>query len=219
MFAYGNRFYLGDVKSMNHVYSRRSVFLAAATAILLTLSTGAMGAGEVTRQVKIGIESILDILRDSSLKGDEMKAQRRAKLLKTIQKQFDFTEMSRRSLARQWKKRSPEERTEFISLFSGLMERNYIGKIDVYTNEKIKYTKEEIDEEFATVKTVIVTRDKQEIPITYSLHNVKDKWRVYDVVVNGISLINTYRQQFRSIIQKSSYGGLAKILRRKIAER
>jgi phospholipid transport system substrate-binding protein len=99
------------------------------------------------------------------------------------------------------------------------MERNYIGKIDVYTNEKINYTKEEIDEEFATVKTVIVTRDKQEIPITYSLHNVKDKWRVYDVVVNGISLINTYRQQFRSIIQKSSYGGLAKILRRKIAER
>ncbi len=203
---------------MNHVYSRKSVFLAAAVAIFLTLSTGAMGAGEVTQQVKIGIEAVLDILRDSGLKGDEMKAQRRAKLLKTIQKQFDFAEMSKRSLASQWKKRSPEERTEFVDLFSSLMERNYIGKIEVYTDEKIKYTKEEIDEEFATVKTVIVTRDKQEISITYRLHNVKDKWRVYDVVVKGVSLINTYRQQFRSVIRKSSYGGLVKILRRKQAE-
>lgn len=203
---------------MSHVYSCKSVSLAAAIAIFLTLSTGAMGAGEVTQQVKAGIESVLDILRNPSLKGEERKAQRRAILREAIKKQFDFTEMSRRSLARQWKNRSTEERTEFVDLFSGLMEKNYIGKIEVYTDEKIEYKKEEVDEDFATLKTVIVTRDKQEVPITYRLHKVKDKWRVYDVVVSGVSLINTYRQQFRSVIQKSSYGELVKILRRKQAE-
>ncbi|MBT3350698.1 MAG: ABC transporter substrate-binding protein [Nitrospinaceae bacterium] len=203
---------------MSHAYFRRSVFLVAVITIFLTISTRAMGAGEATKQVKIGIEAVLDILRDPDLKDEERKSQRRVMLREAIQKQFDFTEMSKRSLARQWKKRSDEEKIEFIDLFSGLMERNYIGKIEVYTDEKIKYTKEEIDEEFATVKTIIVTRDKQEIPITYSLHNVKDKWRVYDVKVKGVSLINTYRQQFRSVIRKSSYGGLVKILRRKKAE-
>ena len=203
---------------MSHAYFRRSVFLVAVITIFLTISTRAMGAGEATKQVKIGIEAVLDILRDPDLKDEERKSQRRVMLREAIQKQFDFTEMSKRSLARQWKKRSDEEKIEFIDLFSGLMERNYIGKIEVYTDEKIKYTKEEIDEEFATVKTIIVTRDKQEIPITYSLHNVKDKWRGYDVKVKGVSLINTYRQQFRSVIRKSSYGGLVKILRRKKAE-
>ena len=203
---------------MSHAYFRRSVFLVAVITIFLTISTRAMGAGEATKQVKIGIEAVLDILRDPDLKDEERKSQRRVMLREAIQKQFDFTEMSKRSLARQWEKRSDEEKIEFIDLFSGLMERNYIGKIEVYTDEKIKYTKEEIDEEFATVKTIIVTRDKQEIPITYSLHNVKDKWRVYDVKVKGVSLINTYRQQFRSVIRKSSYGGLVKILRRKKAE-
>ena len=203
---------------MSHAYFRRSVFLVAVITIFLTISTRAMGAGEATKQVKIGIEAVLDILRDPDLKDEERKSQRRVMLREAIQKQFDFTEMSKRSLARQWKKRSDEEKIEFIDLFSGLMERNYIGKIEVYTDEKIKYTKEEIDEEFATVKTIIVTRDKQEIPITYSLHNVKDKWRVYDVKVKGVSLINPYRQQFRSVIRKSSYGGLVKILRRKKAE-
>lgn len=207
---------------MSKAYFSRTILLPAA--IFMSLGTSALGAtqqagaGVATQQVKIGIEAVLDILRDPDLKEEEKKTQRRTMLREAIQKQFDFMEMSKRSLARQWKKRSPEERTEFVGLFSGLMERNYIGKIEGYTDEKIKYTKEEIDEEFATVKTIIVTRDKQEISITYRLHMVETRWRVYDVVVKGISLINTYRQQFRSVIRKSSYGGLVKILRRKQAE-
>ncbi len=172
-------------------------------------------AGEATDQVKMGIESILNILRDPALKGDEKISERRIKLRKAIGEQFDFNEMSRRSLARQWKSRSVEERIEFVDLFSGLMEKNYVGRIEAYTDEVIMYKKEEIDEDFASVKTVIVTKRKQEISINYRLHMVAGKWRVYDVVVKGVSLINTYRQQFRSIIKKSSYDGLVKILRRK----
>ncbi len=193
--------------------------LAACTipiaAFFVLLLASEIRAGEATDQVKMGIESILNILRDPALKGDEKISERRIKLRKAIGEQFDFNEMSRRSLARQWKSRSVEERIEFVDLFSGLMEKNYVGRIEAYTDEVIMYKKEEIDEDFASVKTVIVTKRKQEISINYRLHMVAGKWRVYDVVVKGISLINTYRQQFRSIIKKSSYDGLVKILRRK----
>lgn len=201
---------------MNEIpFLKRSIFILAALALCFTLAASGVNAGEATNRVKAGIDSVLKILRDPNLKMDGQKSVRRAKLRSAIEKQFDFKEMSRRSLARQWRKRTPKERIEFVDLFSGLMEKNYIGKIESYTDEVIRYTKEEIDEEYAKVKTVIVTKRKQEIPITYRLHKVDGVWRVYDVSVKGISLINTYRQQFRSIIRRSSYAELVKILRRK----
>ncbi len=200
------------LKSSFHKLAACTIPIAAFFVLLLASE---IRAGEATDQVKMGIESILNILRDPALKGDEKISERRIKLRKALGEQFDFNEMSRRSLARQWKSRSVEERIEFVDLFSGLMEKNYVGRIEAYTDEVIMYKKEEIDEDFASVKTVIVTKRKQEIPINYRLHMVAGKWRVYDVVVKGISLINTYRQQFRSIIKKSSYDGLVKILRRK----
>lgn len=201
---------------MNEIpFLKRSIFILAALALCFTLAASGVTAGEATIRVKAGIDSVLKILRDPKLKMDGQKSVRRAKLRSAIEKQFDFKEMSRRSLARQWRKRTPEERIEFVDLFSGLMEKNYIGKIESYTDEVIRYTKEEIDEEYAKVRTVIVTKRKQEIPITYRLHKVDGVWRVYDVSVKGISLINTYRQQFRSIIRRHSYAELVKILRRK----
>jgi phospholipid transport system substrate-binding protein len=201
---------------MNEIpFLKRSIFILAALALCFTLAASGVNAGEATNRVKAGIDSVLKILRDPNLKMDGQKSVRRAKLRSAIEKQFDFKEMSRRSLARQWRKRTPKERIEFVDLFSGLMEKNYIGKIESYTDEVIRYTKEEIDEEYAKVRTVIVTKRKQEIPITYRLHKVDGVWRVYDVSVKGISLINTYRQQFRSIIRRSSYAELVKILRRK----
>ncbi|MEE9240325.1 MAG: ABC transporter substrate-binding protein, partial [bacterium] len=141
-----------------------------------------------------------------------------SKLRKAIAKQFDFTEMARRSLARYWKKRNKEERKEFVSLFSGILGKSYIGKIEAYTDEKILYVREKADGEFARVKTLIVTKRKQEIPITYRMHKVNDRWMVYDVVIEGVSLVNTYRQQFRTILRKTSYDGLVKKLREKQGE-
>ena len=212
----GGQHSTGDFESMNEIpFLKRSIFILAALALCFTLAANGVNAGEATNRVKAGIDSVLKILRDPKLKMDGQKSVRRAKLRSAIEKQFDFKEMSRRSLARQWRKRTPKERIEFVDLFSGLMEKNYVGKIESYTDEVIRYTKEEIDEEFAKVRTVIVTKRKQEIPITYRLHKVDGKWRVYDVAVKGISLINTYRQQFRSIIRRSSYAELVKILRRK----
>jgi phospholipid transport system substrate-binding protein len=193
----------------------RLLFFLGAFSIYFALSSYGANAGEATNQVKAGINSVLNILRDPNLKNHDQKSSRRIRLRNAIGKQFDFNEMSQRSLAQQWRKRSSEERTEFIELFSILMEKSYIRKIESYTDEVVQYTKEKIDENFAQVETVIITKRKQEVPITYRLHKVNKKWWVYDVVVKGISLISTYRQQFRSIIRKSSYDGLVKILRRK----
>ena len=115
---------------------------------------------------------------------------------KVIHRYFDFEEMSRRSLARAWRKRTPNEKAEFIELFSYFMERNYASTLESYTNEKVVLGKETSDAEFARVNTVIITTDKKEVAIVYRLHKVGGEWRVYDVVVEGVSLIKNYRDQF-----------------------
>lgn len=172
-------------------------------------------AGEPSEVVRKGIHGLLEILGQPDLKAPEKKAERRNRMRKIIHRHFDFEEMSRRSLARAWRKRTPEEKTEFIELFSYFMERNYAGTLESYTNEKVVLGKESIDEEFAKVNTVIITMDKKEVDIVYRLHKVGGEWRVYDVVVEGVSLVKNYRDQFRSIIRRTSYANLVKILRAK----
>ncbi len=172
-------------------------------------------AGEPSEVVRTGIHGVLDILRQPDLKAPEKKAERRNRMRKVIHRYFDFEEMSRRSLARAWRKRTPKEKTEFIELFSYFMERNYAGTLESYTDEKVVFGKETSDAEFAKVDTVIITTDKKEVDIFYRLHRVGGEWRVYDVVVEGVSLVKNYRDQFRSIIQRTSYANLVKILRAK----
>ena len=159
-------------------------------------------AGEPSEVVRKGIHGVLEILGQPDLKSPEKKAERRNRMRKVIHRYFDFEEMSRRSLARAWRKRTPKEKAEFIELFSYFMERNYAGTLESYTNEKVVLGKETIDEEFAKVNTVIITTDKKEVDIFYRLHKVGDEWRVYDVVVEGVSLVKNYRDQFRSIIRE-----------------
>ena len=175
-------------------------------------------AEEPSEVVRKGIHGVLEILGQPDLKAPEKKAERRNRMRKIIHRHFDFEEMSRRSLARAWRKRTPEEKTEFIELFSYFMERNYAGTLESYTNEKVVLGKESIDEEFAKVNTVIITMDKKEVDIVYRLHKVGGEWRVYDVVVEGVSLVKNYRDQFRSIIRRTSYANLVKILRAKREE-
>jgi phospholipid transport system substrate-binding protein len=199
------------------VYKFFALFILTA-AIALIFAASPAGAGEPTKQLKSGIGAVIAILRDASLKGDAKKSERRTKLRDAIGRQFDFKEMARRSLARNWKKRNKDERKEFVSLFSGILGKSYIGKIEGYTDEEIRYVKENIDDEFARVKTLIVTKRKQEIPITYRMHKVRDKWMVYDVIIEGVSLVNTYRQQFRSFLRKRPFDVLVKKLREKQGE-
>ncbi|OGK86614.1 MAG: hypothetical protein A2X51_14605, partial [Candidatus Rokubacteria bacterium GWC2_70_24] len=128
---------------------------------------------------------------------------------------FDFGEIARRSLGRHWQGRTDKEREEFISLFGDLLERSYISKIELYGGEKILYTNERMDAEVAVVSTKVITKNGTEVPIDYRLLRRGDRWLVYDISIEGVSLVSNYRTQFNKIIQTTSYGELVKKMRAK----
>jgi len=169
--------------------------------------------------IKSTVDSVLDVLRDKSLSLPDKKEARRGKLRSLIKARFDFSEMSMRTLARHWKPRTPEEVREFVSVFSDLLVGSYIGKIEAYTDENVIYNKEVIKGEgrYATVSTTIVTK-KVDIPIDYRVILKDGEWKVYDVVIEGVSFISTYRSQYDEIIVKESYDALIKKMKEKLDE-
>jgi len=189
--------------------------LAIAVFCLLISPHQAM-ASSVTDQVKTTIDKILEILRDPSLKGDESVDKRRELLRETINEKFSFAKMSQLSLGKHWKERSGEEKNEFTKLFSQLLEDTYISKIEAYTDEKIEYTKELVKKKKAQVNTKIVT-DSVEIPLDYRLYKLKDgSWMVYDMVIEGVSLVGNYRTQFDQILKKNSFAKLVEEIKKKM---
>lgn len=173
-------------------------------------------ASSVQDELKVSIDKILDILRDPALKGTESIEKRRAALRKVINEKFSFAKMSQLSLARHWRKRSTAEKKAFIELFGQLLEDTYISKIESYTDEKVVYVKEFVKKKKAQVNTKIVT-DTVEIPIDYRLYRTKTgAWMVYDLVIEGVSLVGNYRSQFDQILQNDSYEKLVEELKKKI---
>lgn len=172
-------------------------------------------ASPVQDQLKITIDKILGILRDPSLKGEEQAEKRRESLSKVIHERFSFAKMSQLSLGRHWKKRSDEEKKVFIELFGQLLEEIYISKIEAYTDEKIVYVKEYVKKKKAQVNTKIITQTI-EIPIDYRMYNTKGSWLVYDLVIEGVSLVGNYRSQFDQILKKDTYEKLVEELRKKV---
>lgn len=182
---------------------------------LLLLFVVPVHAGEPTNQVKQTVDKILDILKAKEMKRPERAKERRTALRKVIGERFDFEEMAKRSLALYWAKRTPEERKEFVSLYSDLLERIYLDKIEEYTDEKILYAGESTDGEYAVVRTRILTKKNVEIPIDYRLLKKDGKWAVYDVTIEGVSLVSNYRTQFNSIIRSGGYDELIRRLEKK----
>jgi len=173
-------------------------------------------ASPVQDQLKNTIDNILKILRDPSLKADEKKEQRRSLLRTTIHEKFSFAKMSQLSLARHWRKRSDLEKKEFIEMFGQLLEETYISKIESYTNEKVIYVKEFVKKKKALIYTKIIT-DTIEVPIDYRMYQTKKGiWMVYDIVIEGVSLVGNYRSQFDQILQKDSYEKLIEDLKTKL---
>jgi len=184
----------------------------------LLLLSNTVQAAEPMTLMKQTIDEVIGILKNEELKKPDKVTDRRAELRRVIGKRFDYEEMSRRSLALHWKKISAKERQEFIPLFSDLLERSYINKIESYTDEQILYTDETLDDGYAVVKTKIITKRNVEVPIEYRLLEKNDQWLVYDVVIEGVSLINNYRNQFNKIIRQSSYQELIHKMRDKQEE-
>jgi phospholipid transport system substrate-binding protein len=174
-------------------------------AILLLVQPVWLAAGVPGDQVRQTTDKLLAILKDPQLKGESKKNERRDKLKELIYQRFDFTEMARRSLGSEWRRRSPEEQKEFVKLFTGLLERTYLDNIESYNGEKFRYLKEQEDNNHAQVDTKIIDNKGQEFSINYRLHKVNGDWKVYDVVIEDISLVNNYRSQFNRVLATSSY--------------
>jgi phospholipid transport system substrate-binding protein len=193
----------------------RKVLLAATLTLAVICMPGPALAGAPTDTVKTTIDDVIKILQNPSLKS-EAKTEERRKLIRTaVDKVFDFKEMAMRSLARNWAKRTPQEKKEFTGLFSDLLERSYINRVESYSDEKVSYDSEEIDGDYAVVKTRFITKRREEISVDYKMMNEDGAWKVYDVVIERVSLVNNYRIQFNKIIASSSYDELVKKMKNK----
>jgi phospholipid transport system substrate-binding protein len=191
-------------------------FLERFFVFLLVLGTAVPAfAGEPTNQIKQTTDKILSIVANPQLK-DASRVQERRKLIRgAVDERFDWEEMARRSLAQYWAQRTPEERKEFVQLYSDLLERTYMSKVEDYSGEKVEYEGETIQDNYAVVKVRIRTEKNRDIPVEYRLQKKGGQWLVYDISIEGVSLVNNYRRQFNSIITQSSYETLVKRLREK----
>jgi phospholipid transport system substrate-binding protein len=173
-------------------------------------------AGAPLDTVKANADKVLDILRDPKLKAASTKEIKKDKLRIIYVKMFDEVELSRRSLGLNWNKLNAAQRQDFVKLFEQVLEKAYADRILAYTNEKIEYTKESmISGNLAEVRTRVITASK-EIPITYRVISKDGAWKVYDVVIENVSLVQNYRTQFNDILAKNSPEQLLEILRKKV---
>lgn len=170
--------------------------------------------------IKAGTEQALQILRSSQSGRAPTVKQRRAEVMTIVDKYFNFNEMARRALGRPWKEQPPEKQKEFVRLFKDLLFNTYIDKVETYTgsNENFSYDKQSIDGDYAIVNTRILGYKNSDVKVDYRLRNENNEWRVYDIVVEGISLVDNYRSQFASILTSESFDGLLKRMREKSAE-
>ena len=173
-------------------------------------------AGPPTDQLRGQIDRVLKVLDDPSLKKDEPA--RRAAVRKIAEDIFDFSETAKRSLGRHWQPRTQAERDEFTKLFADLLERSYISKIELYGGEKIGYLNDAIEGDQAVVRTHIITKSGTQVPVDYRMLKKGERWLVYDVIIEGVSLVANYRTQFNKIIQTSSYTELVKKMKAKQEE-
>jgi phospholipid transport system substrate-binding protein len=197
-------------------YRRRAVAAVALVVSLVVVRDG--WAGPPTDQLRTRIDRVVKTLEEPELKKEGKARERRAAVRKIAEEIFDFAETARRSLGRHWQPRTPAERKEFVDLFANLLERSYLSKIELYNGEKITFLGDTIDGDQATVRTKLLTKQGTEIPVDYKMARQSDRWLVYDVVIEGVSLIANYRTQFNKIIQTSSYQELVRKMKTKQAE-
>ena len=175
-------------------------------------------AGEPTEVIRKTTDKIISIVQDPALQGPAKKSERERLIRAAAEKVFDREGMSMRVLAQHWRKRTPAEKEEFMSLFEDLLEKTYIDRVEGYSGQKVVYEGERIQGNYALVKVEIVTKQGTNIPVLYRLNKKKTGWLVYDLSIEGVSLINNYRTQFNSIILRSSFKGLIKKLKAKVGE-
>ena len=192
-----------------------------AMTMLLALVVVPLAAGAApgpTEQLKASIDRVLQILDDPAFKPEAKLAERRKAVRRIADEIFDFEEMAQRALGQHWRPLTADQRKEFIPLFADLLDRAYLATIERYSGEPIQYTGEQVEGDFAVVSTKILTKQDQEIPVAYRMLRHGDRWLIYDVSAEGVSLVANYRTQFNNIIRTSSYDELLKRIRARIDE-
>ena len=184
--------------------------------ILILCSPVATYAGTPMEGVRDTTNKIIAIVSDPALKTPDKKKEKAGLIRAAVDERFNWEEMSKRALARHWSARTEEEKKEFIDLFGKLLERTYLDKVEGYSGEKVLYVDEVVDGKYATVSVKIVTKKDTEISVLYRVKKDGDNWLVYDISIEGVSLINNYRKQFNSIIVRNSYKELVDKLREKV---
>ncbi len=208
----GVRDQLGQMREAAY---RRPYIVALACVVIFCLCLPlAWAASGPTEAVKETIDQVLSVLGDEDLKVPGREVERREKLEAIIGQRFDYEEMAKRTLAAKWKKLSTETQQEFVGLFQQFLSQSYAGNIDGYSGEQVEYLKERLKGKFAEVQTKVVS-SKVQIPLDYRLLKKNEKWGVYDVIIDGVSLTKNYRGQFSRIIKSSSFEGLLDKLRSK----
>lgn len=193
------------------------ILVVCITSCFFVFGSSILFAGDLGKLVMETIDKGLVVLKEPSLKGNDKVNERRQKLWETISPIFNFEEMSKRALGQHWKKRSDEEKKEFVGLFTNILKDAYIGKTDAYSGEKVILIKERVDKEYATVQTKFILNTGSELVVDYNMLNNSGEWKIYDVIIEGVSLVNNYRSQFNSILIKSTYNELVQRIKEKKA--
>lgn len=199
------------------IYLRSTYRLAVSLCLALCLALPAVvHAGPATDQIRETVDAVIAVLNNKELKKPDRKQERRKKIRDIVNKRFDFEEMAKRALGQAWAKRTPEERKAFVALFSDLLQNTYIRKVERYERQSVAYTEERVDGQYAVVRTKVSTEKEVDIPVEYRIFKEKDKWEAYDIIIEGVSLVNNYRNQFNSLLRSGSFDDLLKKLREKI---
>jgi len=202
---------------MTSLYKLATVFGFAITLII--------GAGETRllasapgEQIKVTVDRVMEILKDPKLQGDDKKTERREKLRQVVLPRFDFAEMGKRALGNNWN-RYPEKQQEFVAAFKQLLEESYADQIQAANGDKVVYLNERTDKNYSEVDTKVISSKGEETPMTYKLHSVDSDWKVYDIVVENVSIVNNYRSQFNRILSNASLDELIKRIKEKRFEK
>ena len=175
-------------------------------------------AGAPTDQVRQTADQVLALLQDAQFKGAGKESQRRQRLRQIIGNRFDFEEMSKRSLGANWRRVGRDEQQRFVQLFTDFLEKSYADQIESYDGEKIAYGREQLAQDQAEVDSKIITKKGREVAVNYKLRSAGGDWKVYDVVIENVSLVNNYRSQFNRILAKATFNELLKKLEAKSPE-
>jgi phospholipid transport system substrate-binding protein len=193
------------------------VFFLVIVGVAVLVRPRAAAAGEPTEQIRTAINEGVEIMNRARLDSHSGKAETIAKLKKIVYPLFDFDEMARRSLGAHWRRLDPRQQKEFVTVFTELLEKTYAKNIDLYDGQRVVYAGENVDQDYAEVHTKLLSKKGESYSVDYKLRLVDGKWRVYDVVAEGISVVNNYRSQFNRVMANSSFEELIRKMKERSA--